>query len=226
MYSQDKHFSLEKKNLKRTKMKIIDLATWKRREHFQYFCSLDDPYWSMTTSLDCTRTYWNSKHRGESFFLSYLHRSLQAVNSVDELKMRINDHQVVCFERVHASTTVLRPDETFGCSFIEFFDDFGEFVAAATSSIDKTIASSGMCLEQDYRSDQIYYSSIPWQYFSGLTYAKSFNTQDSVPRITFGKMKQDGDKLMLPLAIQVHHGLADGLHVARFLEHFQNLLMT
>lgn len=207
-------------------MKIIDLETWKRREHYLYFCSLDDPYWSMTTALDCTKTYWNSKHRGESFFLNCLHRSLIAVNSVDELKMRINKGQIVCFERVHASATVLRPDETFGCSFIEYVDDFSEFAAAASSSIDKTIASSGMCLEQDYRADQIYYSSIPWQHFSGLTFAKSFKTEDSVPRITFGKMRPENDKLILPIAIQVHHGLADGLHVARFLEHFQNLLNT
>lgn len=207
-------------------MKIIELATWKRREHYQHFCSLDDPYWSITTALDCTKTYWNSKHRNESFFLSYLHQSLIAANSVDAMKMRIKDGQIVCYDRVHASTTVLRPDETFGCSFNEFIDDFAEFAAAATSSIDKIIARTGMCLEQDYRSDQIYYSSIPWQHFSGLTFARAFNTEDSVPRITFGKMQQEGDKLMLPIAVQVHHGLVDGLHVARFLEHFQNLLLT
>lgn len=205
-------------------MKLIDIATWKRREHFQHFSGLDDPYWSISTALDCSNTWRDSKEKGESFFLHCLFRSLVAVNRVEELRLRIVNGQVVCFSRVHASATVLRPDETFGCSFIEFLDDFSAFAATAAKSIEETKLRSGMCLDQDYRADQIYYSSIPWHHFTGLTYAKSFNSEDSVPRITFGKVFQQGKRKMLPVSIQVHHGLADGLHVSRFLEHFQNLL--
>ncbi len=205
-------------------MHTIDLTTWKRREHYQHFCSLADPYWSITTALDCSKTYWNSKHKGQSFFLSYLHRSLQALNQVEELRMRIVDKEVVCYDRVHASTTVLRPDETFGCCFMEFVDDFAEFARNASAQVDKVMATTGMCLENDYRADQVYYSSIPWHRFSGLTFAKPINSSDSVPRITFGRTYEDDGKLLLPVAIQVHHGLADGLHVARFLEFFQQRL--
>jgi len=119
---------------------------------------------------------------------------------------------------------VLRPDETFGCCFIEFFDDFATFAREAAGSIEQTRARSGMCIDQNERVDQIYYSSIPWQSFTGLTYSKSLRSQDSIPRITFGKAEMNGEKLMLPVSIQVHHGLADGLHVARFLEQFQHQL--
>jgi chloramphenicol O-acetyltransferase type A len=30
----------------------------------------------------------------------------------------------------------------------------------------------------------------------------------------------------MPVSIHVHHGLADGMHVAEFVEHFQKLLDT
>ncbi len=205
-------------------MKQIDIETWKRKEHFKHFCSLDDPYWGISTALDCAATLQAAKESGESFFLRYLHKSLIAANRVEELRLRIIDGKVYCFDQINGSATVLRPDETFGCCFIEFFDNFKTFATEAAKNIEQTRSSSGMCLDQNNRVDQIYYSSIPWQHFTGLTYSKSLNSEDSVPRITFGKVQQQGEKQMLPVAIQVHHGLVDGLHVARFLEHFQKLL--
>ncbi|HNX75071.1 MAG TPA: chloramphenicol acetyltransferase [Candidatus Rifleibacterium sp.] len=205
-------------------MHQINLETWKRRDHYRHFCSLDDPYWGISTALDCAHTLRTAKLKGESFFLSYLHKSLIAANRVEELRLRIVDGQVVCYDKINGSATVLRPDETFGCCYIEYFEDFQTFASAAAKAIEQTKACSGMCIDQNDRADQIYYSSIPWQHFTGLTYSKSLNSQDSVPRITFGKVAPQGRKQMLPVSIQVHHGLVDGLHVARFLEHFQELL--
>lgn len=205
-------------------VKQIDLEIWKRKEHFKHFCSLDDPYWGMTTALDCVHTWQAAKKNDESFFLHYLHKSLIAVNQIEELRLRIVDSRVVCYDQINGSATVLRPDETFGCCFIEYFDDFHTFATEAAKSIEQTRARSGMCLDQNNRADQVYYSSIPWQHFTSLTYSKSLNSQDSVPRITFGKVQKQGKRLLLPVSIQVHHGLADGLHVARFLEQFQQLL--
>jgi chloramphenicol O-acetyltransferase type A len=205
-------------------MKIIDLENWKRREHFNYFCSLDDPYWSMVTELDCTRTRMQAKEKGYSFFLSYLHKALQAVLEVEELRLRLVNGQIVCYDEIHASATILRGDETFGCCFIEFKHDFAEFCKNAIEMIDQVRNRGGMCLEKDCQLDQIHFSSIPWNCFSGLTYARSLKPQDTVPKMTFGAISEKEGKVTFPLAIQVHHGLVDGLHVARFLENFQKLL--
>lgn len=202
----------------------LDINNWKRREHFEYFRGLDDPYWSITTELECTSTYKQAKEQNRSFFLSYLHKAMQAIHQVEELKMRIVENQVVCYDQIHASATVLRKDETFGCCFIEFDESFAVFAEKAAEEIKKTMTNSGMCLEQDYRLNQVHVSSIPWHHFTGLTYAKSLKPQDSVPKITFGRIVKIADRITFPLAIQVHHGLVDGLHVARFLDLFQTLL--
>ena len=37
-----------------------------------------------------------------------------------------------------------------------------------------------------------------------------------VPIITLGKLIERGDTLSMPVAVQVHHGVIDGLHVGRF----------
>ena len=47
---------------------------------------------------------------------------------------------------------------------------------------------------------------------------------DSVPRIAWGKVVAQGEQLWLPLAVQGHHALMDGLHAGRFYERVQALL--
>ncbi|MGV6873254.1 CatA-like O-acetyltransferase [Pseudochelatococcus sp. B33] len=34
-----------------------------------------------------------------------------------------------------------------------------------------------------------------------------------IPNIAVGRFQKAGDTLTFPLAVQVHHGLADGLHI-------------
>lgn len=54
--------------------------------------------------------------------------------------------------------------------------------------------------------------------------ARSFTLLDSSPKITFGKMYTKDDRKMMAVSINAHHGLMDGLHVAKFLELFQKLM--
>ena len=74
------------------------------------------------------------------------------------------------------------------------------------------------------RKDVIHYSSVPWFKFTGLTHARNFKYKDSVPKITFGKFDQIGNKKILNIAINGHHGLMDGYHVGKYLKTLQELL--
>ena len=49
--------------------KIIDIATWNRREHYEHFSAFDDPFFGVTVQVDCTRTYQEAKTKGISFSL-------------------------------------------------------------------------------------------------------------------------------------------------------------
>jgi chloramphenicol O-acetyltransferase type A len=78
-------------------MKIIDINGWNRKEHFEFFSKMASPYFGISTEVDCTQAYKNAKENGYSFFAYYLHKSMIAVNAVEELKLRIVDNQVVLF---------------------------------------------------------------------------------------------------------------------------------
>ena len=53
--------------------KIIDIATWNRKEHFEHFSAFDDPFFGVTVHVDCTRSYQEAKDKGVSFSLLLLH---------------------------------------------------------------------------------------------------------------------------------------------------------
>lgn len=203
-------------------LRKLDIDSWKRREHFHHFCSLERPLWELVVDLDCSVAA-AAKSRGCSFFLLYLHATLQAANSVAEFGYRIVDDEVHCYGPVHASATIMRADETFGCCFIEYHPDFCEFAKEARQKMEITKARSGMCLENDLRHDLMYFSSVPWLKFSALSFVCNLKN-DSVPKITFGKATGQGEKKLMPVALQVHHALVDGLQVSRFFDFLQQAL--
>ena len=65
---------------------------------------------------------------------------------------------------------------------------------------------------------------IPWVSFTGLKHPMPLHPADSVPRFAWGKFFQDGGRLKMPLDMQGHHALMDGLHVGRLYQRVQGLL--
>ena len=204
---------------------LINLATWNRREHFTFFSAFEEPFFGLVATVDCTRALAESKRLGVPFFLYYLHAALQAVNQVEALRYRIEDGQVYCYDRIHASATIGRPDHTFGFSFIEQHEELAAFVPGATAEIAAVQASEGLRLnETTGRPDVIHFSALPWVRFTGLSHARSFSHPDSCPKISVGQTYVEGAATLMPVSVNVHHGLADGYHVGLFLAAFQELL--
>ncbi|UOQ95897.1 chloramphenicol acetyltransferase [Hymenobacter sp. 5317J-9] len=204
---------------------LIDQAGWNRREHFAFFSAFEEPFFGLVATVDCTRALAEAKRLGVPFFLYYLHAAMHAVNQVEAFRYRVEDGQVYCYDHIHASATIGRPDHTFAFSFIEHHDELADFLPAANAEIAAVQASQGLRLgEQTARPDVIHFSAIPWVRFTGLTHARSFSHPDSCPKISVGQTYTEGAATLMPVSINVHHGLADGYHVGLFLQAFQERL--
>ena len=70
----------------------------------------------------------------------------------------------------------------------------------------------------------IHISAIPWICFTALSHARHFAFKESNPKISFGKLIHENNKILLPVSVHVHHALIDGYHVGQFFEKFQNSL--
>lgn len=206
-------------------MKILDLSNWKRREHFAFFSQYDEPYFGIVSEVDCTIAYKYAKENNISFFAYYLHKSMMAVNQVEEFRYRIDGKKVIIYDQVHSGSTIGRNDGTFAFSFVKFNSDFNIFHHSLNKEINEVQKSDGLRLNDNgLRKDLIHYSSIPWYKFTGLSHARNFKIDGGEPKIVFGKAFIKDDKMIMPTSIHAHHGLMDGIHVAKYLELFQRLL--
>jgi chloramphenicol O-acetyltransferase type A len=206
-------------------MKTIDKNSWKRKEHFDFFSKFDEPFFGLVSKIDCTVAFKKTKENSYSFFAYYLHKSLVAINMIEEFRYRVDGDNVIIFDEIHASPTIGRNDGTFGFSFIDYNSDFKIFDKTLKMEIESVQNTVGLRLNQQAeRKDVVHYSSIPWITFTGVAHARIFGTEDSAPKILFGKMFSKEEKKVMPVSIHAHHGLVDGLHVGQYLELFQKLM--
>ena len=201
----------------------VDLATWPRREHFAFFNSFDEPYFSVNVDVDCTVAYRRAKEQGVSFYLYYLYCAITAINAIENFRYRVIGDEVFIYDKINVTHIVLRPDDTFGFGFIEFKPTLAEFISEAKIETQRILATTGLDLSIP-ADNIIHFSAMPGIKFTGLTHARSFSYRDSSTKISVGKVTNAGGKLTMPVSIAVHHGLTDGLHVARLIDLFQEML--
>jgi chloramphenicol O-acetyltransferase type A len=201
----------------------INLDTWNRKEHFQHFTQMEEPFFGVTVSIDCTEAYAKSKELGISFFTYYLHKTLIAVNTIKAFRYRIIDGEVYIYDQIDASATILREDKTFGFSLMEYAEDINEFAEITKKEIARIQETTGL-ITRDFSVNLIHFSAVPWVNFTSYSHARSFTFPDSCPKISFGKMMDENGKKTMQMAIHVHHGLIDGYDVGLFIDCFEKLM--
>ncbi len=202
----------------------LNIDTWNRKEHFLFFKQMDEPFYGLTTTVDCTQAYNKAKAVGVSFFTYYLHKTLMAINSVENLRFRIVGDDVFIYERIDVSATIMREDTTFGFSLIEYDPDIIVFAQNTTKEIERIQNTTGLLTREFNDPNLIHFSTLPWVNFTSVSHARGFNYPDSCPKISFGKIMEENGKKTMAISIHVHHALVDGLHVGQFIDSLQELL--
>lgn len=64
-------------------------------------------------------------------------------------------------------------------------------------------------------------SSIPWLHFDAMSSNNNYSSKTFMPLISLGKYQEDNGKLLMPIAIKVHHATMDGFHVSKFYDELQ-----
>jgi len=205
---------------------FLELDGWPRRTHFDFFRRYEHPFWSVCVTVDVTRAHAAcSAPGGPSFFVLTLHASLAAANQVPEFRQRLRGERVLVHDVVHGGSTVLLANDTFTFAYFDFKPDFATFAREAARILDATREGTGKLEPRPDRDDMLHYSVLPWIPFTSFTHARRHDREDSVPKIVFGKAQEDGGgRWSMPVAIDVHHALVDGLHAGRFLAGFQERL--
>ena len=204
---------------------LLDIENWPRKEHFLFFKQFEEPFFGLTVEIDCTKAYATAKQLGTSFFVYYLHKTLVAVNTIESFRYRIADDAIYIYDTINVSATIMREDQTFGFSLIEYSPDFNVFASNTLQEIERIQNTSGLFTREFPNDNLIHFSAVPWINFTSLSHARSFSFPDSCPKISFGKMMIANDgKRTMSMSINAHHGLMDGFHVSQFIDCFQELM--
>lgn len=203
--------------------KKIDLGTWPRREHFKLFSTFDHPHFNMCASVDLTAFIPALKRRGISLTVGILYVISRAANAIPEFRYRIQGDNVVEHEIVHPSVTILVNEDLFSFCTMEYIEDFSEFAVSAAERI--SYVKEHPTLKNDPEQDNLLYmTALPWVSFTSFMHPMQLHPADSVPRFAWGKFFEEGESVKMPLSVQGHHALMDGIHMSRFYERAQEYL--
>ena len=109
-------------------MTFIDLETFPRRSHYEFFKSYAYPYMGITANVDVTNLYNSAKSQGGSPFLAFLWAAATAANSVPELRQRIVCDRIAQYDHCCTAHTVALPDGTFVNCRTDCRRSFDEFL--------------------------------------------------------------------------------------------------
>ena len=202
----------------------LDLTNWARRDLFEFFIGYTNPYFNVCTRVDVTKLVALVHDRpGVRISLALHYFALRVANEIEPFRYRLKDEKVFVYDVVNGGTTVLLPNESFAYAYFDYQRDFEKFLSDMGKAVDAVRTGSGP-LKPTMRDDVIYHTTLPWISFTSFAHARTKGRGDSIPRIVFGKFTKENERIMLPISVEVHHALMDGLHVGRYLSRLEDAL--
>src|SRR5713226_2844528 len=102
----------------------LDIASWARRDLFEFFRGFDKPYFNICTRLDVTNLLAHLRRRQNlSVSLAYHYFALQMANEIEPFRYRLREGKVLVHDVVHGGTTVLLPNESFTLAYFDYEED-------------------------------------------------------------------------------------------------------
>ena len=200
----------------------LDTETWSRRHLFRLFKDYDNPSFNICADVDATRLLEFTRSQNLSFFVTYHFLSTKTANELEPFRYRLRGERVLVHDRVDAGAVLLLEDESFTFVYFDFTEEFGVFHASASETIERARSNAPPLDAREDRDDLIYHSDIPWVSFTSISHARDSRRQSGIPKISFGKYRDVGGRMLMPVSVEVHHALLDGLHVGRYFERLQS----
>lgn len=203
-------------------MRKIDPNTWPRRDIFDFFSKISNPFYSVTFNVDVTEAYAYAKRRGLSFYYALVYLVTRAINSVEAFRYALVDGELVLLdERSPSFTDLKKGSESFHIVTMPCKGDIAEFCFDAK----RRSAEQTTFLSTDKEgTDLIYFSCLPWIELTALTNERDFDPDDAIPRVSWGKFHERDGRKILGMSLELNHRFTDGVHIGKFADALQNLI--
>lgn len=202
-------------------MRKIEFTNPHRRKHFEYFRTMNHPHYSITANMDITRLLEKIKDESLKFTPVMVYQITNTAHQIKPFLQRIRGTEVVEHDYVHPSFSVsTKVSDVFSFCEVKYNGEFKDFYERAIDRI-KTMQEDPVFEDEEERDDYLFLSALPWISFTSITHAMHYHPHDCIPRISWGKTIQDGDKTLMPLSLTGHHALIDGKNMGDYYNLFQ-----
>ncbi len=209
-------------------MQKIDIKKSERYKTYQWFKSFSNSTYGMNVKIDVTNLVKYVKEKKESFFINFLYLILKGLNSVPEMRMRLENDEIILYDEINPAFTVMTDLGHFENVRFENIDDYHKFYKKASELIEETKHEKHI-KKEDYNPgnnyNEYYITCVPWIDFSALTHPiPDDKSSQCVPRICWGKYHEENGKIVMMLNITVSHILVDGYPLSNTFNKIQEVI--
>lgn len=200
-------------------MKKIDISSWERKSHYEWFSSFADPSIAFDVKMDITKLLKYCKEKELSSFAVIMYVICKCMNENRAFRLRVLDGEVIEIDYANVAYTIMVNDSCFVNCRAKLSDGFGTYMKDVKENQIKYTNSN--FIQKEYNStaivDDIYCSCIPWLNFTSVRQPipDRLPESNSIPRACWGRYYTEGASTFMTLNITANHALADGLDISR-----------
>ncbi|MCS2169955.1 type A chloramphenicol O-acetyltransferase [Scandinavium sp. TWS1a] len=202
----------------------VDLSRWARKEHFEVFQSFAQSTFNQTVLVDITALLKYIREVGWKFYPTIIFLLSKVVNSHAEFRMAMKNDELVIWKDIHPSYTIFHNEtETFSSLWSHYDGNIHHFQGVYSEDVARYGNNLSYWPKGESPENIFFVSAIPWVSFTSFNVNVANMQNFFAPMFTLGKYYLQDGKILLPLAVQVHHSVCDGFHVARLINELQEL---
>ena len=198
--------------------KVIDKGRYYRSGVFRHFTEDCKCSTSMTARIDVTELVSYSKAAGTKFYLNFLYLLSKVLNSREDYRMGWlwQTGELICYDVIHPIQYVFHEDtETCTPVYTIYDDDYETFYKNALADVEQAKQSRDYGLDMETHPNWFDASYIPWLSYDALHIELPDGYLHFAPIVNWGRYREEGGRLVLPLSVRLNHAVADGYLVAK-----------
>lgn len=203
----------------------INFDVWDRTENYTWFTTKNRCKINMTVNIDATNLINLIKENNLRFYPTFTYIVSKVLNTSDEFKMGYDEHgNLGVWDVIYPRYPLFHDDDKrISILWTEYTENFKIFYNNFVNDIKMFGEKRSMCAKGAFPQNCFDMSCLPWSSFTSFDCPPTNDIVWLPPFVMIGKFFESGLKILLPVAISVHHAVCDGYHVSKFFNEFQNL---
>lgn len=198
--------------------RVIDRDSYYRKGVFRHFSEDCRCSTSMTARIDVTDLVAHSRRTHTKFYLNFLYILSKVLNSREDYRMGYlwQTEELICYDVINPTQYVFHEDtETCTPVYTNYSADYDAFYAGAQGDIERARATREYGLDMANHPNWFDASYIPWLSYDALNIELPDGHLFFAPIVNWGKYREEGGRLRMPVSVRLNHAIADGYLVAK-----------